>query len=129
MPVAPVSMMQQLAPVLVLTAVVIGFVVVMLSLTFMVGPKRNPTAAKQTPYECGIPGIENRSTKFPVKFYLTAILFILFDIEVIFLYPWAIVYMDFLKKGSFIFYEMVAFMVILTFGLFYVWKGHALDWD
>jgi NADH-quinone oxidoreductase subunit A len=121
--------MQQLAPVLVLFVVVVGFAIAMLGLTFLAGPKRNPTPAKQMPYECGIPGIENKTTKFPVKFYLTAILFILFDIEVIFLYPWAIVYVDFLKKGPFIFFEMVAFMVILTFGLFYVWKGQALDWD
>jgi len=122
-------MMQQLAPVLVLGAVVIGFAVLMLSLTFMAGPKRNPTPEKQMPYECGVQGIDMRTTKFPVKFYLTAILFILFDIEVIFLYPWAIVYVDFLKRGPFIFIEMAFFMVFLTFGLFYVWKGHALDWD
>src|ERR1700722_13905611 len=122
-------MIQQLAPVLVLVVVVIGFVVVSLGLTFLAGPKREATAEKQMPYECGIPGIDARTTKFPVKFYLTAILFILFDIEVIFLYPWALVYTDFLKKGPFIFVEMIVFMIILTFGLFYVWKGHGLDWD
>jgi NADH-quinone oxidoreductase subunit A len=122
-------MIQQLAPILVLGVVVIGFAVVMLSLTFIAGPTRNPTPEKQIPYECGVIGTDMRTTKFPVKFYLTAILFILFDIEVIFLYPWAIVYIDFLKKGPFIFIEMAVFMVFLTFGLFYVWKGHALDWD
>jgi len=122
-------MIQQLAPVLVLIAVVVGFVVVSLGLTNLAGPKRNATTDKQMPYECGIPGLENKTTKFPVKFYLTAILFILFDIEVIFLYPWALIYTDFLKFGSFIFIEMIVFMFILIFGLFYVWKGHALDWD
>jgi NADH-quinone oxidoreductase subunit A len=121
--------MQQLAPLLVLIVIVVGFVVVSLGLTFLAGPKRTPTAAKQMPYECGIPGIDVKTTKFPVKFYLTAILFILFDIEVIFLYPWALIYTDFLKRSAFIFIEMIVFMVILTFGLFYVWKGHALDWD
>jgi NADH-quinone oxidoreductase subunit A len=122
-------MIQQLAPILVLGVVVIGFAVVMLSLTFIAGPSRNPTPEKQIPYECVVIVTDMRTTKFPVKFYLTAILFILFDIEVIFLYPWAIVYIDFLKKGPFIFIEMVVFMAFLTFGLFYVWKGHALDWD
>ncbi len=122
-------MLDQLLPILVLAVVVIGFVVVMLSLTFIAGPKRKPTPAKQMPYECGVPGQDQGSTRFSVKFYLTAILFILFDIEVIFLYPWALVYSDLLKFGPFILMEILAFMFILTFGLFYVWKSHALDWD
>jgi len=122
-------MIQQLAPILVLIAVVVIFSVVAIFLTSLTGPKKNPTIAKQMPYECGVPGINVRTTKFPVKFYLTAILFILFDIEVIFLYPWALVFSDLLKKSPFVFIEMMIFMVILTFGLFYVWKGQALDWD
>jgi NADH-quinone oxidoreductase subunit A len=122
-------MLDQILPILVLTAVVVGFVVVSLSLTFIAGPKRTPTPQKQMPYECGIPGIDNRNSRFSVKFYLTAILFILFDIEVIFLYPWALVYKDMLAQGPFIFTEMVFFVAILTFGLFYVWKARALDWD
>ena len=122
-------MIQQLAPALVLIVVVVAFVAISIYLTSLSGPRRNPTVEKQTPYECGILGIDMKSTKFPVKFYLTAILFILFDIEVIFLYPWALIYTDLLKKGPFIFIEMIIFMAVLTFGLFYVWMGHALDWD
>lgn len=122
-------MLEQLMPVIVLSLVVVGFVVVSLTLTFFAGPKRNPTAAKQIPYECGIVGVEARTTRFPVKFYLTAILFILFDIEVIFLYPWALIYTDFLKYGPFILIEMFVFVLILTYGLAYVWKANALDWD
>ena len=122
-------MIQQLAPVLVLIAVVVAFAFISIYLTSLSGPKRNPTAEKQMPYECGIPGTDPKTTKFPVKFYLTAILFILFDIEVIFLYPWALVYSDLLKQGPFIFIEMIVFAAILVFGLFYVWMGHALDWD
>lgn len=114
---------------MVLSAVVVLFVVVSLTLTYIAGPKRRPTPAKQMPYECGIPGDDTATTKMPVKFYLTAILFILFDIEVIFLYPWTLIYSDFLKLGSFIFIEMLVFMSILTFGLFYVWKADALNWD
>jgi NADH-quinone oxidoreductase subunit A len=65
-----------------------------------------------------------------VKFYLIAILFILFDVEIIFMYPWALIYKDFLSQGgTFIFYEMVVFMAVLLFGLFYVWKARALEWD
>ena len=122
-------MIEQFAPILVLIVVVVLFVFAMLGVTNFLGPKRLPLPAKQIPYECGVPGDSRASTRFSVKFYLTAILFILFDIEIIFLYPWALVYNDFLKQGSFIYFEMVTFMVILTFGLFYVWKANALDWE
>jgi NADH-quinone oxidoreductase subunit A len=124
-----VEMIDQFAPILVLIAVVVGFTVVMLGGTFLVGPKRNPEPDKQVSYECGVRPDDQGTTRFSVKFHLAAILFILFDIEVIFLYPWALIYSDFLKQGAFIFYEMVSFMAILTFGLFYVWKARALDWD
>src|SRR5205809_194981 len=100
-------MIQQLLPILVLIGVVVVFAVVMIGLTSLAGPKPKYSAQKQIPYECGIPGEEAKTTKFPVKFYLTAILFILFDIEVIFLYPWALVYADFLRQGAFIFIEML----------------------
>jgi NADH-quinone oxidoreductase subunit A len=122
-------MLDQLLPILVLVVVVVGFAFTMLGLTFLAGPKRKPTFEKQMPYECGIPGQTQVTTRLPVKFYLTAILFILFDIEVIFLYPWALVYADLLKLGPFILIEIATFMLVLTFGLFYVWKAHALDWD
>lgn len=122
-------MLDQLLPILVLSVVVIVFAAAMIGLTFIAGPKRNPTPEKQLPYECGIIGEDHSTTRFPVKFYLTAILFILFDIEVIFLYPWALVYGDLLKFGPFILVEIIVFMSVLTFGLFYVWKSHALDWD
>jgi NADH-quinone oxidoreductase subunit A len=122
-------MLDQFAPILVLIAIVVGFTILMLGGTFFLGPKRRPDIEKQIPYECGVRPDDQVTTKYPVKFYLTAILFILFDIEVIFLYPWALIYSDFLKQGPFIFLEMVAFMAILTFGLFYVWKANALDWE
>jgi NADH-quinone oxidoreductase subunit A len=122
-------MLDQLLPVFVLAAVVVVFAIAMISLTFIAGPKRNPTKEKQIPYECGIPGEDHGTTRMPVKFYLTAILFILFDIEVIFLYPWALVYRDLLKFGPFILIEVMTFVAILIFGLFYVWKANALDWD
>lgn len=102
----------------------------MLFLTSRVGPKREMNHVKMMPYECGIPGVEKADTKISVKFYLTAILFILFDIEIIFMYPWSLVFKDFLAiSGSFIFVEMMVFMAILIFGLFYVWKSGALEWE
>lgn len=122
-------MVDQLMPLLVLSGVVIFFVVVSLSLTFIAGPQRKITPAKQMPYECGIIGDEQATTRFPIKFYLTAILFILFDIEVVFLYPWALIFTDFIEFGPFILLEMFLFVGILTYGLFYVWKANALDWD
>lgn len=122
-------MIQQLGPVLVLAVIVTVFAAAMIFLTGLAGPKAKTSPEKNMPYECGIPGVDGRTSKFSVKFYLTAILFILFDIEVIFLYPWALVYKDMLKLGPFIFVEMMVFLLILTFGLFYVWKGRALEWD
>lgn len=122
-------MLDQLLPVLVLAAIVIVFGATMIAVTFLPGPKRTPYEAKQMPFECGIKATVETDTKYHVKFYLTAILFILFDIEVIFLYPWALIYTDFLKSGAFIFAEMIVFMFILTFGLFYVWKANALEWE
>ena len=122
-------MLDQLLPVLVLGGFAVFFAAVMIGLTFIIGPKRTPYPGKQMPFECGVKAPIREDTKYPVKFYLTAILFILFDIEVIFLYPWAIVYSDFLKFGPFIFIEMAVFMIILTFGLFYVWKANALEWE
>lgn len=123
-------MLDQLLPVLVLGTIVVVFAVAMLWLTYLAGPKRHLTEAKGMPFECGVKITEEAaSTKYPVKFYLTAILFILFDIEVIFLYPWAIIYKEMLGQGAMIFVEMVVFMFVLTFGLFYVWKGKALEWE
>jgi NADH-quinone oxidoreductase subunit A len=123
-------MSEQLVPVIFLFVFVLIFGGGLLFLTSLVGPKVMKSSRKSMPYECGIPGQETETTKIPVKFYLTAILFILFDIEVVFMYPWAVVYLDYLKEaGSFIFIEMVVFMAILVFGLFFVWKAKGLQWE
>jgi len=121
----------QLLPVLLLGLVVIIFGGGLLFLTSLVGPKRNRAdRRKQMPYECGVPGQETETTKVPVKYYLTAILFILFDIEVVFMYPWALIYTEQLKSaGMFLFLEMMVFMVILIFGLVYVWRNRGLQWE
>lgn len=95
------------------------------------GRRMNNSAAKRDIYECGIPGQEKRETKVSVKFYLTAILFILFDIEIIFMYPWAITFRDFISSGhgTYVFSAMMIFLAIFIFGLFWEIKSKALEWD
>lgn len=123
-------MLQQLLPILILFVIVVGFGVVMLYLTSLAGPKVKQTPERLMPYESGIPGQDPPTTKVPVKFYLTAISFILFDIEVVFLYPWTLVYLENIQKmGGYLLVAMGLFMGILIFGLFYEWKAGGLDWD
>jgi NADH-quinone oxidoreductase subunit A len=97
---------------------------------FIGGRKPGPPA-KFEPYECGIPGQEKKDTKMSVKFYLTAILFILFDIEIIFMYPWAITFRDFIGSGGglVVFIAMMVFLAVFIFGLFWEIKSKALEWD
>ena len=103
-----------------------GFVV--LSLLFIaqkIGP-RKPNPVKDEPFESGNPPKGDARLRFPVKFYLVAMLFLIFDIEVVFLYPWAIL---FRRLGVFGLVEMGIFLLILLVGLIYVWKKGALEWD
>lgn len=83
-------------------------------------------AVKSTPYESGMTPVGNAKERFSVKFYLVAMVFILFDIEAIFLYPWAVVYRE-LKL--FAFFEMLVFVVLVLCGFYYIWKKGVLDWS
>jgi NADH-quinone oxidoreductase subunit A len=96
-----------------------------LGVSALLGP-RKPSAVKDQPFECGNPATGPAWGRFSVKFYLTAILFIVFDIEVVFLYPWAVL---FRRLGFFGFAEMLVFVAVLTLGLAYVWRKGALEWD
>jgi NADH-quinone oxidoreductase subunit A len=87
---------------------------------------RRPSAVKAEPFECGNPSSGPAWGRFSVKFYLTAILFIVFDVEVVFLYPWAVM---FRPLGLFGFVEMAIFVFILTLGFVYVWRKGALQWN
>lgn len=109
---------------------VIIFGCILLLLASKLG-KRSYDPVKLEAYECGIPAQEKRDTKISVKFYLTAILFIIFDIEVIFMYPWATTYRDFLKSGMgmLVLISMADFLAIFIFGLFWLVKSKALEWD
>lgn len=122
--------MAEYFPLLVLFAIGVGLSGGFVLLSHFIGKKR-PTVEKMTPYECGLDPIGTPRQRFSVKFYLVAMLFILFDIEVVFLYPWAKLFKEFkaLGMGGLIFGEMVVFLGVLGLGLVYVWKRGALDWE
>ena len=89
------------------------------------GPHR-PDAAKNSPYECGFEAFEDARMKFDVRYYLVAILFIIFDLEVAFLFPWAVAFGDMSLVG---FWSMMVFLAVLTIGFAYEWKKGALEWQ
>jgi NADH-quinone oxidoreductase subunit A len=86
---------------------------------------RKPTRAKLSPYECGMTPVGDARERFSVKFYLVAMLFILFDVEAVFLYPWAVILRELKMFG---FWEMMVYIFILLVGFFYIWKKGVLDW-
>ncbi len=92
---------------------------------YLLGPNR-PDAAKNSPYECGFEAFENARMQFDVRYYLVAILFILFDLEIAFLFPWAVVLKEVGPSG---FWAAVIFLAILVVGFAYEWKKGALDWE
>ena len=107
---------------IIVAAVIVG---VMCTLNMLIGPKR-PSQIKSEAFECGNPPSGSAWGRFSVRFYLTAILFLIFDVEVIFLYPWAV---ELRHLGMFGFVEALIFIVILLVGLLYAWQRGALDWD
>ncbi len=108
------------------TLLVAGVIVgAMCTLNMLIGPKR-PSAIKSEAFECGNPSSGSAWGRFSVRFYLTAILFLVFDVEVIFLYPWAV---ELRYLGMFGFVEALIFIAILAIGLIYAWQRGALDWD
>jgi NADH-quinone oxidoreductase subunit A len=127
------SQLQQYIPVLILGLVAVGFAVGTLVLSDVVGKwankNRRETKIKNTPYECGMLPVGEGQTRMSVKFYLVAMLFILFDIEVVFLYPWAVVYRQMLvENAALIFGSMISFLGILFVGYIYALKKNAFDW-
>lgn len=120
----PTSYGQTYFPVLVQMAIAIAIAAGMIGVSSLLG-KRVKDKVKDLPYECGITPTGNARERFSVKFYLVAMVFILFDIEAIFLYPWAIVYRE-LKM--FAFFEMLLFVALVLTGFFYIWKKGALNW-
>ena len=124
----PPSLLNSYIPVLVMGGFAVFLVCVFIGLSWLLGPKR-PTPQKLAPYECGVTPIGSARERFPIKFYLTAMLFIVFDIETIFLYPWAVTYRS---SGSLILFnlaEMIVFAAILFVGYIYVWRRGGFDWE
>ena len=123
------SQLEQYLPVLMLAALAVLFSFGMLVGSVILGKKGKRPPIKDTPYECGMLPVGPGSTRLSVKFYLVAMLFILFDIEVVFLYPWAAIYKQMLKENaSLIFGSMVSFMGILFVGYVYALRKRAFDW-
>ena len=117
--------MAEYVPVLVMFLFALGFGVLNLVLSWLLGSKGAPNPVKDAAYECGMPPITDAHQRFSVKFYLVAILFVLFDIEVVFLYPWAA---HFHKQSAFLFWEMLVFLGILFLGWWYVIRKGAVNW-
>lgn len=114
----------QYLPILFFLAVAIGLSCVIILIPFIIN-KRHPDKEKNSPYECGFEGEGIVRNQFDIQFYLVAILFIIFDLEVAFLFPWAV---SLGKIGVFGFWSMMVFLTLLTVGFIYEWKRGALEW-
>jgi NADH-quinone oxidoreductase subunit A len=121
----PGNLEQAYTPLLIHLLVALALAGVLLILSRWVGPHL-PTREKMQPYECGITPVGDAREPFDVKFYLVAMVFILFDVEAVFLYPWAYVYRELRWYG---FTEMLVYILILLAGYVYLWKKGALDWN
>ena len=121
-------MLAEYIPILIFLLVSILFAGVVILLSSVFGRKTS-TREKLMPYECGLDPIGDARAKVSVKFFIIAMLFIVFDVELVFLYPWAIVFRQFGQFTGFIFIEMLVFIGVLLVGFIYVWKMGALEWE
>lgn len=123
-------MIQDYVPVLLHIIVAVGFATVALLTNLLVGRAGTTSVVKDSAYECGIAPQAGPQSRFSVKFYLVAMLFIIFDIEIVFMYPWAVVFGGFIAEfGKAILWSMLSFVAILMFGYVYAVKKGALDWS
>ena len=122
-------MLSEYLPILIFLVIAIGFAVVAVGLS-MAAVKQNPDSEKVSAYECGFEAFDDARSKFDVRFYLVAILFIIFDLEVAFLFPWAVSMFGLPRPEMvFAFWSMMAFLGVLTVGFVYEWKKGALEWE
>ena len=132
LPVAPppTPQISDYIPLMIILIVAVGLASVLVGLSWILGPKK-PSAAKLAPYECGVTPVGSARERFPVKFYLIAMLFIVFDIETVFLYPWAVTFTHWNSHALQVFslLEMVVFIIILFVGYIYVWQKGAFEWE
>ena len=119
------DLLREYLPILVFIGIAVGIACAML-LASLVVARQKPDSEKLSPYECGFEPFEDARGRFDVRFYLVAILFIIFDLEVAFLFPWAVAFGD---VGMFGFWSMVIFLGVLTIGFIYEWRKGALEWE
>ena len=118
-------MLVEYVAIMIYIAIAVVFATFAIAASYLMG-QRKPTALKQAPYECGMTTIGSSFRRIPIKYYIIAMLFLLFDIEVAFLYPWAVVFKE-LKIFAFI--SMAVFIGILLIAYLYIWKKGALEWE
>ena len=118
-------MLRQYLPILIFLGLATVIGLALFTLGWILGPRR-PDAEKLSPYECGFEAFEDSRMRFDVRYYLVAILFIVFDLEIAFLFPWAVA---FSAIGWFGFWSMIVFLAVLTIGFIYEWRKGALEWD
>ena len=123
-------MLTDYLPIAILFVISTGLAILVIVIGHLFGPKR-PTPRKLEPYESGMRPLGPAMRRMPVRFYLVAVLFILFDIEIVFFLPWAVTLRSFIGSGlgMFAFVEMLVFIVILLVGYIWVWKKGALEWE
>ncbi len=121
-------MLQPYIPVLLLLVFVVANAVLILGVSHVLQTYR-PTPVKAAPYESGMPALGEARERFSVKFYLVAMLFIVFDIETVFMIPWAVAFQQMRDFGGVLLLEMLTFVVILAVGYVYLWKREAMHWD
>jgi NADH-quinone oxidoreductase subunit A len=121
-------MLTDYVPILILTVFVIANAVLMIGMSHMLSTYRR-TPVKVAPYESGIPALGSARERFSVKFYLVAMLFIIFDIETVFMIPWAAGFRQLEGMAGLLVVEMLVFVAILAVGYVYIWKRGALEWD
>lgn len=121
-------MLREYLPILLQIIVAIGFAASALVVSVLLGKAGRRNRVKDSAYECGMVPQGEAQPRFSVKFYLVAMLFILFDLEIVFMYPWAVVYRDAIKESSVIFWSMLGFVSILMVGYIYALRKGVLDW-
>jgi NADH-quinone oxidoreductase subunit A len=119
------ALLLEYLPIVIFLGLAMGLVLAMLGGSYLIA-KQNPNSEKLSPFECGFAPFDDARGQFDVRFYLVAILFIIFDLEVAFLFPWAV---SLAKIGAFGFWSMMGFLGILTIGFIYEWKKGALEWE
>lgn len=123
------NLLVEYLPILIFLGIAFGLALVFVIASLIAGPS-NPNPEKSSAYECGFEAFDDARSKFDVRFYLVAILFIIFDLEVAFLFPWAVSLMKLPAAAShFAFWSMMSFLGVLTVGFIYEWKKGALEWE